>query len=73
MSKPNTIDYKVKTELPYDPPEAMLVLAGRGQVVRLRKEIILLAVSLLFTCFTHTHFRVFLIHMDFSILYHNFI
>ncbi len=51
----------------------MLVLAGRGQVVRFGMEIIRFAVSLLFTCFTHTHFRVFLIHMDFSILYHNFI
>ena len=27
-----TIDYKGKTELPYNPPQAMLLHAGRGQV-----------------------------------------
>ncbi|KAK4028309.1 hypothetical protein OUZ56_017589 [Daphnia magna] len=50
------IDYKVKTELPYNPPEAMLLHVGRGQVVRFPVDISRFPFSLLITCFTHTHF-----------------
>jgi hypothetical protein len=59
-----TIDYKGKTELPYNPPQAMLLHAGRGQVVRYPVDITHFPFPYRLRA-SHTHFRVHVIHMDF--------